>query len=210
MKKNFLHLGCGRLTKLNSTPEFRNDIWEEVRVDIDEDVNPDIVASMTDMSVINSNDFDAIYSSHNIEHLFSHEVPVALKEMYRVLNDDGYLIITCPDLVSVCNEVAKGKLTEPLYQSGLGPISALDILYGLRSDIAKGNHYMAHNCGFTGSVLHATLAGCGFKSIACVTKASQYALWAIAYKNKSISQDECLNELSKHVTLSFSNSSQVD
>jgi len=196
MKKNFLHLGCGRLTKLNSTPEFRTDIWEEVRVDIDEDVNPDIVASMTDMSVVNSNDFDAIYSSHNIEHLFSHEVPVALKEMYRVLNDDGYLIITCPDLVSVCSEVAKGKLTEPLYQSGLGPISALDILYGLRSDIAKGNHYMAHNCGF--------------KSIACVTKASQYALWAIAYKNKSLSQNDCLNELSKHVTLSFSNSSQVD
>ena len=79
MNKKFLHVGCGRLTKLHSTPEFNSDIWDEVRVDIDKSVNPDIVASMTDMSVIESENYDAIYSSHNIEHLFSHEVPIALK-----------------------------------------------------------------------------------------------------------------------------------
>ena len=203
MNKSFLHLGCGRLTKLNSTPEFKTNSWDEVRVDIDESVKPDIVASMTDMSAIESNKFDAIYSSHNIEHLFAHEVPIALREMHRVLNDDGYLIITCPDLVSVCSKVAEGKLTEPLYQSSLGPISAIDILYGLRSDIAKGNHYMAHNCGFTGPVLHSTLQGCGFTSVVSVTKAANYALWSIAYKNKSIHQDIALNELRKHVELSI-------
>ena len=203
MVKSFLHLGCGRLTKLHSTPEFKNNSWDETRVDIDEKVNPDIVASMTDMSVIESDKFDAIYSSHNIEHLFAHEVPIALNEMYRVLNDDGYLVITCPDLVSVCSHVAEGNLTEPLYQSGLGPIAAIDILYGLRSDISKGNHYMAHNCGFTGEVLHATLQGTGFKSSICVTKKDQYALWAIAYKNKTVTTDDCLLELKKHVALSL-------
>ena len=203
MVKSFLHLGCGRLTKLNSTPEFKNNHWDETRVDIDEKVNPDIVASMTDMSVIDSDKFDAIYSSHNIEHLFSHEVSEALTEMHRVLNDEGYLIITCPDLVSVCSHVADGNLTEPLYQSGLGPIAAIDILYGLRSDIRKGNHYMAHKCGFTGEVLHATLKGVGFESVVSVTKKDQYALWAIAYKNKTVNQDDCLFELKKHVTLSL-------
>ena len=169
MNKKFLHVGCGRLTKIHSTPEFKNDNWDEIRVDIDESVTPDIIASMTDMSVIDSDKFDAIYSSHNIEHLFAHEVPLALKEFHRVLNDDGYLIITCPDLQTVCKEVANGNLTEPLYQSGLGPISAIDILYGLRSDIRNGNKFMAHNCGFTGPVLHATLLGCGFKSVICVS-----------------------------------------
>ena len=203
MNKSFLHLGCGRLTKLYSTPEFKTNSWDEVRVDIDESVNPDIIASMTDLSVIESNKFDAVYSSHNIEHLFAHEVPIALKEMHRVLNDDGYLIITCPDLVSVCSEVAEGKLTVPLYQSSLGPISAIDILYGLRSDISKGNHYMAHNCGFTGPVLYSTLEGCGFTSIVSIIKPQNYALWAIAYKNKIIDQDNCLVELRKHVKLSI-------
>lgn len=204
MNKKFLHVGCGRLTKLNSTPEFNNENWDEIRVDIDESVTPDIVASMTDMSVIDSDKFDAIYSSHNIEHLFAHEVPIALKEFYRVLNDDGYLIITCPDLQTVCKEVAKGNLTEPLYQSGLGPISAIDILYGLRSDIKNGNKFMAHNCGFTGPVLHATLLGCGFKSVVCVSKGDHYALWSIAFKNKDVDQDYCLNELKKHVKLTVS------
>ena len=203
MNKSFLHLGCGRLTKLYSTPEFKTNSWDEVRVDIDKSVKPDIIASMTDMSVIESNKFDAVYSSHNIEHLFAHEVPIALKEMHRVLNDDGYLIITCPDLVSVCSEVAEGKLTVPLYQSSLGPISAIDILYGLRSDISKGNHYMAHNCGFTGPVLYSTLKGCGFTSIVSIIKPQNYALWAIAYKNKIIDQDNCLVELRKHVKLSI-------
>ena len=204
MVKSFLHLGCGRLTKLNSTPEFKNNHWDETRVDIDEKVNPDIVASMTDMSVIDSDKFDAIYSSHNIEHLFSHEVSEALTEMHRVLNDEGYLIITCPDLVSVCSHVADGNLTEPLYQSGLGPIAAIDILYGLRSDIRNGIKFMAHNCGFTGPVLHATLVGCGFKSVVCVSKGDHYALWSIAFKNKDVDQDYCLNELKKHVKLTVS------
>ena len=203
MSKKFLHIGCGPLYKENTTPAFNSDDWDEVRLDIDPTHNPDIVCSMSDMSIVEDNSFDAIYSSHNIEHLFAHEVPIALNEMYRVLNDDGYLVITCPDLVSVCTHVAEGNLTEPLYQSGLGPIAAIDILYGLRSDISKGNHYMAHNCGFTGEVLHATLQGTGFKSSICVTKKDQYALWAIAYKNKTVTTDDCLLELKKHVALSL-------
>ena len=102
--KTVLHVGCGPQKKSNING-FNNDNWIEIRFDIDEKVNPDIVGTLIDMSEVETNSVDAIYSSHNIEHLFSHEVPVALKEMYRVLNDDGYLIITCPDLVSVCNEV---------------------------------------------------------------------------------------------------------
>ena len=90
MKNNFLHVGCGRLTKEHSTPEFMKDKWTETRLDIDESVNPDIIASLTDMSVVDSNSFDSIYSSHNIEHLFAHEVPIALKEMHRILNSTGY------------------------------------------------------------------------------------------------------------------------
>ena len=203
MVKSFLHLGCGRLTKLNSTPEFKNNHWDETRVDIDEKVNPDIVASMTDMSVIESDKFDAIYSSHNIEHLFAHEVPIALNEMYRVLNDDGYLVITCPDLVSVCSHVAEGNLTEPLYQSGLGPIAAIDILYGLRSDISKGNHYMAHKCAFTGPVMRSTLLGSGFKSCEVISRESAYVLWAIAFKDDIFDQDKCIDILKMHLEINL-------
>ena len=33
------------------------------------------------MSAVETNSVDAIYSSHNIEHVFPHEVPIVLKDM---------------------------------------------------------------------------------------------------------------------------------
>ena len=199
MNKTFLHAGCGLLNKENSTPEFSNDSWDEVRLDIDEKVKPDIVASLTDMSPVESNSFDAVYSSHNIEHLFAHEVPTALNEMYRVLKNDGFLIITCPDLQEVCKHIAEGRLLDPLYQSGMGPISPLDILYGHRDSIQKGNVYMAHKVGFTDKVLYATITSSKFKSVLLFRQKSSYNLWAIAYKDVKISKDDLMSSLSKHV-----------
>tara|TARA_B100001540_G_scaffold39359_1_gene34914 strand:- start:1400 stop:2029 length:630 start_codon:yes stop_codon:yes gene_type:complete len=203
MANNFLHVGCGRLTKEHSTPEFMKDKWTETRLDIDESVNPDIVASLTDMSVVDSNSFDSIYSSHNIEHLFAHEVPIALKEMHRILNSTGYLIITCPDLQSVCEHIAEGRLTDKLYDSGMGPISPIDILYGHRASIQNGNHYMAHKVGFTASVLNSTLLGVGFKSAAVVQHKRSYNLWGIGYKELDSDKETLAKELNKHVNFTL-------
>tara|TARA_B100000427_G_C15409097_1_gene551202 strand:- start:386 stop:1009 length:624 start_codon:yes stop_codon:yes gene_type:complete len=203
MTKTFLHLGCGPQYKNGTTPEFMRDDWDEVRLDIDETVKPDIIASMTDMSVVESNSFDAIYSSHNIEHLFAHEVPIALKEMHRVLKDDGFLVITCPDIQVVAEFIAKGQLTEKLYDSGMGPISPIDILYGHRDSIKQGNHYMAHKVGFTAGVLNSTLIGVGFKSSAVARQIKHYNLWGISYKNIQLERNELAEELSKHANLEF-------
>tara|TARA_Y100000768_G_C23958289_1_gene673937 strand:- start:807 stop:1418 length:612 start_codon:yes stop_codon:yes gene_type:complete len=201
MNKKFLHVGSGSLNKINATPEFALEYWDETRLDINKDVKPDVIASITDMSPIEDNSYDAVYSSHNIEHLYAHEVPIALKEMSRVLNDNGFLIITCPDIQSVCEKVAEGKLVQPLYQSGMGPITALDILYGLRSDIAKGNYYMAHKVGFTAQVLWKTIVNCNFKSSLIFQHKPSYVLWGIAYKSLDIKDDDMYIELKKHTTL---------
>lgn len=109
--KFFLHVGCGKQNK-NNLKGFQN--WEEVRLDIDPLVNPDIVGSLTDMKGAKSGNFGAIYSSHNLEHVFPHEVPIVLKEFHRVLEDDGFVVITCPDLQSVGAKLADGQLLEPL------------------------------------------------------------------------------------------------
>ena len=137
--KTFLHVGCGLNNKKHAGPGFRNDNWQEIRLDINPAVKPDIIGSMTDMSAVNTNSIDAIFSAHNIEHLYPHEVPLALAEFKRVLRDDGFVVITCPDLQSVAALVANDKLTEPAYQSPAGPIAPLDMLYGLRSAMANGN-----------------------------------------------------------------------
>ena len=193
MEKVFLHVGCGPQRKGLATPGFDSDQWREIRLDINPSVSPDVIGTMTDMSAVPSASVDAVYSSHNIEHLYPHEVPVALAEFRRVLKDDGFTVITCPDLQSVAKLVADDLLTDPAYQSPAGPISPLDILYGHNASLAKGNLYMAHKCGFTKKVLISTLERAQFKMIACVSNPRAFALWALA--SKSLRSETEMREL---------------
>jgi hypothetical protein len=178
--KTFLHVGCGPVHKENTTAGFSSDSWRELRFDIDANVHPDYIGTMTDMSAIKDSFVDAIYSSHNIEHLYAHEVAEALSEFKRVLNEDGFLVLTCPDLQEVAKLVAEDKLIEPAYTSPAGPIAPLDILYGFRPSIAQGNTYMAHRCGFTETVLQGTLIANGFASVVTMRRPAAYDLWAVA------------------------------
>jgi len=84
--KDFLHVGCGQKRKDRTTPGFNTPQWRELRFDINPKVKPDIVGTMTDMSAVADASVDAIYSSHNIEHLYPHEIPHALAEFKRVLH----------------------------------------------------------------------------------------------------------------------------
>jgi predicted SAM-dependent methyltransferase len=160
--KKLLHVGPGHAHIENTTAGFNNGQWQELRLDIDPSVQPDIIGTMTDMSLVKDQSVDAIFSSHNIEHLYPHEVPTALAEFNRVLASDGFCVITCPDLKSVCALVAQDQLTETAYESPAGPIAAIDMLYGHRNYMAAGNLFMAHRCGFTEKVLRGTLNACGF------------------------------------------------
>jgi ubiquinone/menaquinone biosynthesis C-methylase UbiE len=180
----FLHVGCGPKKKDRTTQGFNVGEWSEIRLDIDPRVQPDVVGSMTDMSALSSGSVDAVFSSHNIEHLYPHEVPLALAEFLRVLSDDGFTVITCPDLQSVCALVAQDKLTDSAYISPAGPISPIDILYGHRPAMSRGNLFMSHRCGFTRKVLHGTLQAAGFKTVATMARgrAPFFDLFALASK----------------------------
>jgi hypothetical protein len=128
---------------------------------------------------------DAIFSSHNIEHLYAYQVPAALAEFRRVLKPAGFVVITCPDLQMVAAIVAEGRLNEPLYQSTKGPISAADILFGHGPSLAAGNHYMAHNYGFTLKSLAEALTGAGFGAVRGMRRRSALDLWMVATKGKA-------------------------
>ena len=180
--KTFLHVGCGGSNKSRTTVPFAGGAWQELRLDINEAVRPDIVGTMVDMKAVASESVDAIFSAHNIEHLYPHEVPVALAEFLRVLKPDGFAVITCPDLQSVAALVAEDKLTDQAYVSPSGPIAPLDMLYGFRPQLASGNLFMAHHCGFTKKVLGHTLLSSGFMSIASLRREAYFDLWALASK----------------------------
>jgi ubiquinone/menaquinone biosynthesis C-methylase UbiE len=191
-------VGCGPKRKDRTTKALAT--WNELRFDIDETVEPDLVGTMTDMSSVSSESVDGVFSSHNIEHLYPHEVPVAFAEFLRVLKPGGLAVITCPDLQSVCALVAEDKLLEPAYTSPAGPIAPLDILYGLRPAMAQGNLYMAHRCGFTQKVLRGTLQASGFKSVATMSRGYPYFdLWAVASK-AALSEDQMKALAVEHIS----------
>lgn len=180
--KKFLHVGCGRSYKDSTTPGFATEKWQEVRLDIDKTVKPDIVSSVLDLSIIDPGSFDAIYSSHNIEHVYAHEVPIMLREFLRVLNNGGFFIVACPNLIPVARLIVEDKLTEPAYTSPAGPISPLDILHGHGASIERGNEFMAHKTGFTPKSLNTALLEAGFQSVAVLPRDAQLDIWGVATK----------------------------
>ena len=197
--KKFLHVGCGPNYKDNTTTTFALEEWQEVRLDIDQSVNPDIVSSVLDLSIIDSESFDAIFSSHNIEHVYAHEVPIMLQEFLRVLNNDGVFVVNCPILIPVARLIVEDKLTETAYTSPAGPISPLDILHGHGASIKQGNEFMAHKTGFTPKSLNSALLEAGFKSVGMLARDAQLDIWAVATKKDIESKDKMMEIVKLHL-----------
>ncbi|MDR0828341.1 MAG: class I SAM-dependent methyltransferase [Desulfovibrio sp.] len=185
----FLYAACGGNDKSRTTREFATEAWECARMDASQDVNPDIVSSLLDMSGVKSGSFDAVYTAHSLERLYAHEVVPSLRNLHRVLKDDGYLVLSSVDLKTACVLIAEDKLLEPAYESPAGPVAPLDILYGFRPALAAGYTRHANNCGFTARALTGTVAQAGFASIWINTYPSTFTIIAIATKNERSEQD---------------------
>jgi SAM-dependent methyltransferase len=166
LSRTVLNVGCGYPLRQKLHPHFHGPEWREIRLDLDPDVQPDIVCSITDMGSVAADSFDAIWSSHNLEHLQRHEVPVALAEFIRVLKPRGLLLLTLPDLRQVARLVIEGRLEDQAYMSLSGPITALDMIFGHTASLAGGNRFMAHRTGFTAQTLHRLLAEAGLSRLA--------------------------------------------
>ena len=176
----FLHVDCGHKRKHATTRGFDTSAWTEIRLDIDPKAKPDLVGSIKQMTGVETDSMDAIFSSRNLEHLHAHEVPSAMKEFVRVLRPDGYMVITCADLQSVATLIAEDKLMHAAYQSAIGPVTPLDMVFGLQKALARGEMHLAHRCGFTQKVLVATLKSCGFTAVASMRRPAKFDLWALA------------------------------
>ena len=186
--KTLLHVGCGPEDK-SDIKGFDNDDWKEIRLDIDEGVNPDIVGTLTDMKLVETGSVDAVYSAYNIDHIYAHEVPIALTEFYRVLKDDGFVVIKCPDLQSVCEAIVQDKLLDTLYVSPIGPIAAIDIMFGNRQEISEGNEFMEKKVGFTYSVLDGSFFEAGFETRFGGRSQNAWELMLVAFKQKKSEEE---------------------
>jgi SAM-dependent methyltransferase len=175
-----LHVGCGPPVADNLHDRFRTAEWRELRLDIDPRMTPDIVADIADMEGVPSASVDAVWSSHNIEHVFAHLVPKVFEEFLRVLRPVGQALITTPDLQRAAERIASGRLEEPLYDSEAGPVTPLDMVYGHGKEISRGFEEMSHRTGYTAQTLRRRLAAAGFVDVRVRRERADLALWADA------------------------------
>ncbi|MBI2752897.1 MAG: tetratricopeptide repeat protein [Betaproteobacteria bacterium] len=195
-RKTLLHVGCGQ-ADIRHLPAYFQKRWKEIRLDIDPDAHPDILGSALDMSAVPSHSVDAVYSSHTLEHLYAHELPLALAEMLRVLKPDGILVATVPDLQAAARMIAEDRLFETAYQSPAGPITPYDMVYSYRAFVSRDRPYMAHYGGFTLSTLIDALKGAGFAAVTGKRRESAFDLWVLSVPEPMA--DDQLKQLSAAV-----------
>ncbi len=113
----------------------------------------------------------------------------ALSEFKRSLTPGGFVVLTCPDLESACAMIADDLMIVGAKTSPAGDLPPLDIMYGHRPAMARGNLYVARRCCFTQKVLIATFQQAGFKKMASTERGHPYYdLWIVAANDKI--QDE--------------------
>jgi SAM-dependent methyltransferase len=160
--KKVLNVG-GNSKAIPLPPQYAG--FEHLLLDIDPTGKPDIVCDARQLSTLDGLQFDAVYCSHNLEHYYRHDVPKVLAGFLHVLKDGGVAHIRVPDIGEVMRvSVEKGlDIEDELYQSALGPIMVMDVIYGYTVQIEQsGQDFFAHKTGFTQKSLLKALYLAGF------------------------------------------------
>ena len=160
--KRVLNVGGGS-KQIGLPPQYAG--FEHVLLDIDPKGNPDVCCDARELATLEADQFDAIYCSHNLEHYHRHDVPRVLAGFRHVLRPGGFAQIRVPDIPAVMKMALERGLDveDTLYDSPAGPISVLDVIYGLGREIeASGVDFYAHKTGFSNLSLNRALQRAGF------------------------------------------------
>jgi predicted SAM-dependent methyltransferase len=178
VRRRVLNAGSGPAGNKSLHLVFDQPLWTEVRIDIDPRNQADFVGSVSDMrNVIEDDSFDAVWSSHCVEHLQDHQVLPALREFRRILRKDGFAVINCPNMDAIAKLLVSEDIESVAYLSPAGPIRLLDMIFGHSPSIEAGRVHMAHRTGFTADRLGRLAARAGFTE-ARVLEGENLDLWA--------------------------------
>ena len=181
VQQTFLQINAGGQITGETLPLFRSTEWSNASPAWIDDLQP-IGQGDHALSSGNGKSIQAIFLNHYLPCCYTHEVPALLNHCLTSLSDTGFLIITCPDFITIAHEILAYGLTHPSYSSAAGPIAPIDMIFGHRPTLAEGHTAMAHHSGYTQSSLVALLSEAGFKSVRALARPEQFELVAVATK----------------------------
>ncbi|MGB5961047.1 MAG: methyltransferase domain-containing protein [Coleofasciculaceae cyanobacterium] len=124
-------------------------------LDVESRPEVDYVANAQDLSQFENNSLDVIYASHVLEHFYynlNNELIDTLKEWHRVLKPNGKLLVSVPDLRTLCWLYLNPNLL-PIERHQL-----MRIMFGGQTNI-----HDVHKVGFDFEVLALYLEESGFQ-----------------------------------------------
>lgn len=136
-----LHLGCGNIY----IDGFKH-------VDLQDYKHIDFKVSVDNLSFLEDNKVDLIYSAHVLEHFGRNEYVGVLKEWFRVLKPNGVLRLSVPSFEAVVEYYTKQEKN-------------LDLLLGLLIGGQKVGEYDYHKMIFDEKLLSDVLKNVGFKKV---------------------------------------------
>ena len=189
-KKKVLHVGCGPadITGIGCITDPEN--WIEHRLDIDPNAKPDYCCSMLNMYHVPKDEYDLVFSSHCLEHVFSHEVRQVLWQFERVLKPGGIVMIYVPNLQQAAQFIVDNGILKKAYTTEDGnniDIYPIDMIYGWVGAVAQGHEGMQHKTGFTPESLKLILQASGFINVA-IHPDEHFNLMAAAQKPTSLKE----------------------
>lgn len=161
--KTLLDIGCG---------ETRNEFegYEITRVDIREDVNPDYRCDVRQLP-FGDESYDAIFSSHVLEHFSRQEHIQVMKEWLRVVKTGGEVFIVVPSIKWAADVLAQSEISPE------DEMHMMNVFYG-----GQTNPYDFHKVGFTPSSLRTLFESLNI-TVTDITEGPKYNITIKGTKN---------------------------
>lgn len=135
-------------------------------LDIEQRPEVDFVGNAADLSQFPDESIEMMYGSHILEHFhyyLNYELPFVLAEWHRVLIPEGKLLISVPDLSTLCW----------LYcRPNIDPGSRFHIMRMMFG--GQTNEYDVHKVGFDRDILGTYLIEAGFKGVEVVDEFNMF------------------------------------
>uniref|UniRef100_A0A6H2A0M2 Putative methyltransferase n=1 Tax=viral metagenome TaxID=1070528 RepID=A0A6H2A0M2_9ZZZZ len=139
-----LDIGCGK-----KEGRYKHDGYEMVYLDIDSKVEPDVAADARKLPFENE-EFDAVHSSHLLEHFSRVESLEILKEWVRVLKQGGKVRLVVPNIITIMERLRDDSLNEVDFWVVLGK---------------QGNEFDYHKNLFTPNIMRSLCERAELKNV---------------------------------------------